>query len=222
MITGCLYAISIFTLNLLIPRLSKGREIEQIKQEINSIKADEEVFKTLLTQQPSYEVSKEDSQILFGNSDADLQITILTNPFCNPCAKMHKRVESLLKETKENVCIQYIFSSFHPDLDFANKYLIAACLEKDKVTFRKIIADWFEKGKPLKEEFFKDLNLNINNPEVEAEFQKHEDWKAKKQLRATPTILVNGYKLPGNYKIEDLRYFTDFVIARAETEAISI
>jgi len=29
------------------------------------------------------------------------------------------------------------------------------------------------------------------------------------QLRATPTILVNGYKLPENYKIEDLRYFTE-------------
>jgi len=222
LITGSIYAIFIFSLNLIIPNLSRGREIEQIKQEINSIKSDEEVFKTLLTGQPHYEVSKADSQILFGNPDAQLQITILTNPFCNPCARMHKRVESLLKETKENVCIQYIFSSFTPELDFANKYLIAACLGKDKATFRKIIADWFEKGKPLKEEFFKDLNLNINNPEVEAEFQKHEAWKAKTQLRATPTILVNGHKLPDNYKIEDLRYFTNAVIARSKTEAISI
>jgi len=105
-------------------------------------------------------------------------------------------------------------------LDFANKYLIAACLGKDKATFRKIIADWFERGKPLKEEFFKDLQLDINNPEVEAEFQKHEAWKAKTQLRATPTILVHGYKLPDNYKIEDLRYFTNSVIARAKPEAI--
>ena len=220
-ITGSTYAISIFSLNLLIPMLSKGGEMEKIKQEINSIKADEEVFKTLLTQQPSYEVSNADSQILFGNPDAHLQITIITNPFCNPCAKMHKRVENLLKETKENVCIQYIFSSFTPELDFANKYLIAACLEKDKSTFRNIIANWFEKGKPLKEEFFKDLNLNINNPEVEAEFQKHEAWKAKTQLRATPTILVDGYKLPDNYKIEDLRYFAGIVIAkRVNDEAI--
>jgi len=192
--------------------LSKGGEMEQIKQEINSIKADEMVFKTLLTQQPSYEVSKTDSQIFFGNPDADLQITILTNPFCNPCAKMHKRVENFLKETKENVCIQYIFSSFQPDLDFANKYLIAACLGKDKATFRKIISDWFEKGKLLKEEFFKDLHLDMNNPDIETEFQKHEAWKAKTQLRATPTTLVNGYKLPENYKIEDLRYFTKLLI----------
>jgi len=59
----------------------------------------------------------------------------------------------------------------------------------------------------LKEAFFDDLLLEMKNPEIEVEFQKHESWKVKSQLRATPTILVNGYKLPDNYKIEDLRYF---------------
>jgi len=59
----------------------------------------------------------------------------------------------------------------------------------------------------LRESFFKDLQLNMENPEIEAEFQKHEAWKEKTQLRATPTILVNGYQLPENYKIEDLQYF---------------
>ena len=56
-------------------------------------------------------------------------------------------------------------------------------------------------------DFFKDICLNMNNPEIEAEFQKHESWKEKTQLWATPVILVNSYKLPDNYKIEDLRYF---------------
>ena len=205
--TGSVYAILVFSFNLLVPNLSRGSEIEKVKQEINAIKANEAVFKTLLTQQPSYEVDKSDSQIHFGNSDANLQITILTNPFCNPCAKMHKRVEKMLKDTKRNVCIQYIFSSFSPDLDFANKYLIAAYLEKEQNEFERIITGWFEKGKPLREAFFDNLHLNMDNPEIEAEFQKHEAWKEKTRLRATPTILVNGYKLPENYKIEDLRHF---------------
>ncbi|MCL1933940.1 MAG: thioredoxin domain-containing protein [Candidatus Azobacteroides sp.] len=207
LLIGCTYAVLIFGFNLLIPTLSRGNEIEKVKQEINSIKANEEVFKTLLSRQPVYEVSKADSQILFGNPDALLKITVLTNPFCNPCAKMHKRVEKILKDTKRNICIQYIFSSFSPDLEFANKQLIAAYLENEQSEFERIIADWFEKGKPLKEAFFNDLHLNMNNPEIETEFQKHEAWREKTQLRATPTILVNGYKLPDNYKIEDLKYF---------------
>jgi len=205
-LAGSVYAVLVFGFNLLIPALSGRGEMEKVKQEINSLKANEEVFKTMLTQQPYYEVSKADSLILFGNFDAQLQITILTNPFCNPCARMHKRVEKILKDTKREVCIQYILSSFSPDLEFANKYLIAAYLQKKQSEFERIIAGWFEKGKPLKEAFFRDMQLDMTSSEVEAEFQKHEAWREKTQLRATPTVLVNGYKLPDNYKIEDLRY----------------
>jgi len=206
-VAGSVYTVLIVGLNLLIPVLSRGGEIENTRQEINSIKANEEVFRTLLTQQPRYEVSPADSQILFGNPDAPLKISILTNPFCNPCAKMHKRVEELLKDTKRKVCVQYLFSSFSPELEFANKYLIAAYLQKEQQEFERIISGWFEKGKLQEEEFFKNLQLDISNPIVETEFQQHEAWKAKTQLRATPTIIVNGYKLPDNYKIEDLQYF---------------
>jgi protein-disulfide isomerase len=77
-------------------------------------------------------------------------------------------------------------------------------------TWMQIFSDWFEKGKPLRETFFKNLQLNMDNPAIATEFKKHEAWKEKTKLRATPTILVNGYQLPENYKIEDLRYLTEF------------
>jgi len=206
------YAVSILIFNLLIPALSRGNGMEQITQEINSIKANEGVFRTLLTQQSYYEVNQADSQILFGNPNAQLKISILTNPFCNPCAKMHKRVEKFLHDTNRKVCVQYLFSSFNTDLEFANKYLIAAYLEKDQREFERIIAGWFERGKPMKEMFFQDMQLDMTNPEIENESQKHKAWRNKTQLRATPTVLVNGYQLPENYKIEDLRYFTEFSV----------
>ena len=50
------------------------------------------------------------------------------------------------------------------------------------------------------------MNLDMNNPEIEDEFNRHEVWKEKTQIRATPTILVNGFQLPENYKVEDLRF----------------
>ncbi|MDL2265590.1 thioredoxin domain-containing protein [Parabacteroides sp. OttesenSCG-928-G21] len=157
-------------------------------------------------------MSNYDSQILFGKPDAQLIITILTNPFCNPCAKMHVRIKNLIKETKGNVCVQYIFSSFNESLEYANRYLIAVYLEKDWNMALSIFGNWFENGQLLKELFFKDLQLDMTNPAIEAEFQKHESWKEKTQLHATPTILINGYQLPANYKIEDLQYFTEFKV----------
>jgi hypothetical protein len=44
------------------------------------------------------------------------------------------------------------------------------------------------------------------------EFSTHKEWIEETKLRATPTVLINGYKIPDNYTIEDIRYFTDLVI----------
>ena len=41
------------------------------------------------------------------------------------------------------------------------------------------------------------------------ELNQYNIWIKEAQLHATPTILVNGYKLPEIYQLEDLKYFTD-------------
>jgi len=97
-------------------------------------------------------------------------------------------------------------------LKYANRYFIAIYLEKGAAMAMKLYSGWFEKGKALEELFFHDLRLDMSHPAIEAEYRKHEAWKEKTQIRATPTILVNGYQLPDNYKIEDLRYFVEFNI----------
>ena len=76
----------------------------------------------------------------------------------------------------------------------------------------QILSGWFEEGNVLRDDYFKSFTLEIENPAIEEELEKHEAWKKKTQLRATPTALVNGYQLPGSYKIEDLRYFTELNI----------
>jgi hypothetical protein len=162
-----------------------------------------------LKKQPFYEVSDCESIIRFGNINSKLQLTILSNPYCNPCAVMHKNIETLLKKVNNGIYVQYILSSFNEDLNSTNKYFIAACLSGNTVFSMQIFNDWFEKGKELKDDYFKKLSLKMDNPEIEIEFLKHESWKDKTQIRATPTVLVNGYQLPENYKIEDLRYFID-------------
>ncbi|MDR0864404.1 MAG: hypothetical protein LBO74_05665, partial [Candidatus Symbiothrix sp.] len=153
-IVVCIYVIMTLGINIIVPVLSKNRIVKYLRQELNSLKANEDVFKVFLKKQAHYAVNKSDSQILFGDPDAGLRITVLTNPFCNPCAGMHKRIEKFLKDTNDTVYVQYIFSSFDQSLNFANKNLIAAYQNKDTETVKQIFNDWFEKGKTLKEEFF--------------------------------------------------------------------
>lgn len=208
-IIGGIYLSLILAINLLVENLSKSLNIEQVKQEINSIKSTNEVFVALLKKQPYYEVSKETSQILYGNTDAKNLITVLTNPHCNPCATMHKRIIKLLT-SNHNFCIQYIFSAFDESFECSNRFLISAYINK-RNEWENIVDAWFEYGKYDKENFFKSYDISITQ-EILDEGELHNKWKLKNNLMSTPTILINGYKLPNNYMIEDLRYFTDLVV----------
>jgi len=211
---GC-YIISMLGANLLTPKLNSDRTNQYLKQAINSLKVDEDIFRALLKKQPFYETNDSDSIIRFGNPASKLRLTILSNPYCNPCSAIHKRIEAFLKMVNNEVSVQIILSSFEEKLNSINKYLIASCLmalTTNHLPITTIFSDWFEKGRQLGDEYFKDKNLDIEQTAVEAEFQKHEAWKQKTQLKATPTVLVNGYKLPDNYKIEDLRFFTELTV----------
>jgi len=218
-IATCCYFVSIIGINMLAPTLNADKQVQSLRQSINSLKTDEDVFKTLLKKQPYYDSSDCDSIISFGNPDSKLRLTILTNPYCNPCAKMHQRIEEFLKLVNNNISVQYILSSFNDDLKPTNKYLIAACyaeLTINRSPLTTFFNDWFEKGKKLKNDYFKSQPLIMeimSNPEImieiEDEFQKHEAWKQRTQIKSTPTVLLNGFQLPESYKIEDLRYFLD-------------
>ena len=160
-ITGSCYAVFILATNLLVPKLNTDRTIQYLKQSINSMKANEGVFAVLLKQQPYHEMNDCHSVIHFGNPDSKLQVTALSNPYCNPCAKMHKRIEELLKKVNNGISVQYILSSFGEDLKSTNKYLIAACLNSpfnhpcpsEGGESMQILSDWFEKGKAMKDDF---------------------------------------------------------------------
>lgn len=208
LILGCIYLIPVLVINLTLPRLSKERKTKNIIYEMNSLKMKDEVFSTILKRQPYYKFDRSVSNIIWGNPDADILITILTNPHCNPCARMHTRIEDILAKNDKAFCVQYIFSSFNEELQSSSKCLISAYMNNSEEKRKDIFNDWFKEGKFQKDNFFDKYNLKIEDVTVE-EHEKHQRWKDQTGLRATPTILVNGYQLPVNYRIEDLLFFTD-------------
>lgn len=209
-VAGGIYIIFILSINIFVPIIGKSLNINSIRYEINSIKANEEVFRSLLIKQPYFEVNKFTSSLLFGDKESNNLITIFSNPHCNPCAKMHKKVNRLLEYNK-NICVQYILSSFHESLNISSEYLIGVYQQRNG-DIKQIFDDWFENGNYKNEEFFRKYPIEIYNSNIDYEFEKHKQWKEKSGLTATPTILINGYKLPDNFKIEDMRYFSDIEI----------
>lgn len=206
---GAVYVTPYLLISLLLPLVVSAKQQEKSLQQMSSFKMREDIFRVLLEKQSHYEVSRATSQIMFGNPEANLLVTILSNPHCNPCAKMHKRVEKLLKECNNDLCIQYVFSAFGPEYHESNIFLTAVYLNNGIEFTQNIYNDWFTWGSVQRKRFFEQHPQNISDPKVQEEFSRHQDWIEKTKLRVTPTILINGYLLPDEYKIEDIKYFKE-------------
>ena len=206
-----LYGIPFLLINLFLPRIIDNRRLEQVTQEMNSLKASEEVFVSLLKKQPQVEY-KNITSVKWGNPDAKIIVTILTNPHCGPCAYAHDHIEKLMEHTEDKISFQYVFSSFHEKLDTSGKFLLAVYLQKNKDEAAEIYHQWFKSGKYDKDNFMKKWNVNIDDERVEEEYKMHQHWHKFYNLTATPMVYVNGYRLPSTYYIDDLRYFCDVEI----------
>jgi hypothetical protein len=159
----------------------------------------------LLKKQVYFETAITDSHIIFGNYNAELRITIVTNPHCAPCAKMHKKVSDYIKTMKDDVCVQYIFSAFY-NVKISNYFL--TYIYQRGIQIEDIFDKWFQYGKYLRNDFFVEYGFDIENiaSEIEEEVIRHDNWLGRTKINETPTILVNGYRLPDIYNFEDLKY----------------
>lgn len=211
LLTGILYGIPLLSITLFLPKLSQARRIEHITQEINSLRVNEDIFEATLKKRDYYPVDKSTSKILFGNPEVKTVITVFTNPHCNPCSGMHFRLEKLLKQAPDAFCVQYIFSSFSPELEISAHFLIDVYLNNDLEKAQSIYNEWFKIGKQNKEKFFQEHGFT-HSEQAKEEYARHKIWVKEMLIGGTPTELINGYLFPYNYKIEDMQYFTNLNI----------
>ena len=205
------YMLPLLLISIIIPKFSESNKVENLNYEINNIKADEDAFLAILKKQERYDVGLSDSKIIWGNPNAKVFVTVLSNPHCEPCRRMHFRLEKLLKYNSDKLCVQYIFSFFdkYEELTDSNRFLISAYCNSSAEESAQIYNEWFEHSTfENREKIFKKYNFSFD-ANVEKEFLKHNSWIDKTKLMATPTILINGYELPKNFKIEDVRYLSD-------------
>ena len=90
--------------------------------------------------------------------------------------------------------------------------MIAAYQNESREKAEEIYHRWYEKEKYHADAFMQSLGYDIMSTSVTEELKRHNDWKERNKLSATPTILVNGYLLLDHYQIEDMAEFVDSAI----------
>lgn len=202
---GVAYALSIMAICKFVDLLRSKNEAMQMKYKLAQIKYKPTIISALLSKEKSFDCSENTSHIVFGNKDANYKLTIMSNPYCQPCAEMHKYLQRLLDAGCQ---IQYVFNYFSEELSDVNKLLIAAYFKYGAQKVWKVFSDWYAGGKVKQAKFF-DKELDANNPVVEEEFERHEKWIETTGFSATPTLLLNGKTLPSIYNVEDIAFMVE-------------
>lgn len=203
------YIFSCLIINQITPFFSLKLDYTKVVQRLNQLRADEGVFSLLLKKEPFYQVDLSNSHIFFGNPNSRNLITIFSNPYCDPCAKVHDKMKRLLAYTNNDLCIQYIFASVDEETEIGCRFLISIYKH---ITDRRdeIYSLWFENGKSFKEYLLNRYSSYLYAEWVSQEYSKHYLWQKKTQISVTPTILFRGHKLPDNYEVEDIKLILDF------------
>lgn len=200
------FLIPISTWGLIKPILLKASLIKTLQRQLRIFKYNSDLFNLALTQQTHYVIDKELLPIVLGNPNAKTVITVVSNPFCGPCRLTHKFLDEWLQEN-EDFKLQLLFANDDGDNSHAKlaRHFISISLSKDRNLILTALNEWYNQSNKRYETWAAKYPITFTD-EVRKASANQKAWCKKTEIHHTPTIFINGYKLPESYKIEDLKY----------------
>ncbi|SHM55080.1 cysteine peptidase family C39 domain-containing protein [Mucilaginibacter sp. OK098] len=195
---------------LLKPLFLKLQQLQPLKQQLRKFKYNTDLFNNTLTAQPKYAQPDDAWSIVLGNVEAENIITMVSNPYCGPCAKAHNELAELL-EHRDDIQARIVFTANNTDEDIktpVSRHLMALNANPDKTIVKQALHDWYEQKQKSYEAWAKVYPVQL----VEADFHKldkQKTWCEMAEVTFTPTMLLNGYRLPDLYQLPDLKYMLE-------------
>lgn len=206
-IVGCLFLSSAVAYFLWLFS-QKKRSSEYYERAFINFKYAPSAFHSLLEQQQKINIPTDGYGITLGNKEGKIHIIKVCNPYCSHCADAQVILQRLINENSD-IKLQIIFI-FNPEneeykLTPIDRFL---SLYHEGVDMEPILTEWYTDKKKNIEDFImkhpvKVQSTNRNKDNAKAMFNFCEEMK----ITGTPTIFINGFRLPDTYSVKDLKYF---------------
>lgn len=199
------FLIPIITWRFAKPYLESSKEVNLYKRSLKKFKYNPEIFQSVLAK--SRRIKREvDALGIFipAKKKAKVDVLKICNPYCGPCAEAHPVLEELWEEGSINLRI--IFTSKEEgERSKPVKYFLALDAMGDTFGTKQALDTWYGLKVKNYDDFVK------TNPEIEGLDEQDEKikvmhrWCKEEQIAHTPTIFINGYELPREYSLTDLK-----------------
>ncbi|PJJ84438.1 vitamin K epoxide reductase family protein [Mucilaginibacter auburnensis] len=188
------------------PYLLLSQQISPLKKQLREYKYNRDHFNRMLNDEAQYALLDNCNSIILGNPEAEKVITMVSNPFCEPCSRAHKALEWI--ESRDDVKLQIIFISQNENDRNAKValHLMAIKKSKESIAVKNAIDDWYEQKQKNYDEWAK-VHPQKGDAFGLDSIVKQREWCNLTNVTSTPTLFLNGRKLPQNYLPEDIKYF---------------
>lgn len=202
---GLAFLIALEAVHAAVRGYSRLRTLRRDLNRLRSLKYDSRVWDILHSSAPERKADGCTSSLVFGGDDPSKpEVTILGNPLCDPCARMHGRLQPLIDA---GFAIRYVFSYFSKTLDVINRRIAESYFTDGADATWQRLGRWYASGPAPDATFAPEMHgFQEIGDEVDAELAAHEQWVEKTGITATPYVLVDGRELPPRYEVEDLLY----------------
>jgi uncharacterized membrane protein len=190
------------------PHLQNSTQLVPLKKELNEFKYNTGQFEKGLNESEKYKLPDEDDIIVLGNREAEKIITVVSNLYCKPCAKAHKALDEWLAG-RDDIKLQLLFTPDKKDPDAqVAQHFMALKLTRDEQTLKQALNDWYSRKYKDYVSLVKHYPVNAYDPGYYMKYLKRQrNWLRIPPITATPTLFINGRKVPKNYNAEDIKYF---------------
>jgi uncharacterized membrane protein len=186
------------------PVIQKLRGGEHFKREYKKLKASPAVFRATLQATPKVHVPEELKVFTVGEKGTDRELVVVSNPYCGPCAQVHSLLHEWLK-TEVDFQITFIFFHEAGDENRQKKFVEYLSGITCASQLRLVLHEWFRKGGQQDVEAWAQVH-HLERVPLPYEDTLLHTWLKQARVFATPTIFVNGYRLPHSYRLEEIRY----------------
>ncbi|MCD8413440.1 vitamin K epoxide reductase family protein [Tenacibaculum finnmarkense] len=198
----------------------KKEKIEHVK-----FKRNYTLFEILLQKSPQLNTQLvSGKEIIFGNKNSNLEIVIITNPFCGHCKPVHKHIDEILHRYAQNVkiSIRFAISSERKEGNLLKitSRLLEIYDKQGQNNCLKAMSEIYEDGNT--EAWLKkwgnctDINYYVS------ELEKGSNWCKENAINFTPEILINGKYFPKEYNRTDLIFFIEDLEENCQEVAINL
>jgi uncharacterized membrane protein/glutaredoxin len=190
------------------PFLLSKRQVNTVKDQLNTFKKDVNLFNSILVAQGRSEMPEKDNSIILGSADPKKIITIASSPTCQPCAKAHKILEKWLHADETlQVRIIYTAGRENPEgIDYKVARQITSLNLSKSDMLDEAVHEWYSIVDKDPGIWISKFSGSSDAEGAELVLRKQAEWCSAVKIVQTPTIFINGYKLPDPYKLEDIRY----------------